>query len=284
MQSFVFYTLSATLHYPDDKYNDEFATCVAEVSNNLFSPQEVLVVLLPIVTPRPYLDINDTCYRYINFPSTDNPYCSPGKLLLPLLHYIENYCPPEREYTSIRPCKTIHDLVLSKLHKFGKWPIVLHPVHNYYDDFYGANGAYILIFDFEKNTLNEIKEQIHHAQHYIIDHSINGRYKVVIVISGDIPFGFDSANFGNILDPREETIVTVTRKSFRERVAVELHVYEYIPYMMKVNVLRTFCTKVGNYGKFEGGPNQDIFNTSDKILLEFTFCIKPGFTEPNTYN
>ena len=70
------YMVSATVHYPDDKYN-EFATCVAEVINTIFGPKKVLFVLFPIMFQSSvYTD--DKFFRLVNVTSKDNSHCSTG--------------------------------------------------------------------------------------------------------------------------------------------------------------------------------------------------------------
>ena len=62
----------------------------------------------------------------------------------------------------------------------------------------------------------------------MVHHNLNGKYKVLLVFNGDILLDPYLLRVREFEHTREEIIVTVTRKSFRGKIAVDVRVYEYV--------------------------------------------------------
>ena len=273
MQCLLLYAVSATFHYPEEEY-EEFASCVGEVSKNIFRAREDLIVLFPIISDT--TDSYGTCMTQVNAAAKKSSHCSIENISVALFHYTEHSCHAHTEYKSITRAEKIHDFILSELHKLSKWSIVLPPNDRHHSYLYSDIESYILIFYFENNNPEGLIDQFHLARKSMMFNEFNEKGTFLLVITGDIIPEKFLTRLKGYSDIFLDTVVTIHRNSLRGKIAVDVQVREYSPFLMKVYTFITFCTK---YGRFEHGSDLDVFNRSNKLFEKTDYCTGPDVTD-----
>ena len=215
----------------DGNQQEDLANCVAEVSNNIFSPGHKLLVIFPIAEQTQRMGEFDTCWRPVDNEYVRNTHRDLKNETTPFMHYIENYCYTPPYYKFITQVEKVHDDILTKLHSLNKWPILLNPAFDVNEYHYDDIGSYIIILNFKNSDRNHVLHQLHEAKLYIEQNNLEISGKFVYIIAGEIITDKYLRILTLAADTFEQTRVIIAPTKNSEKTKILVKVYDTKPYV-----------------------------------------------------